>query len=171
MDIQSRVVIGGYWHGVGTVAGWDVLKWGGGLRLPEPGAHVHDPGDYGLAVYLTDCKPKAETYAVPLLDTKGYRALVQVQVELENALVFDWREGTAIDPEHPTNVQTDFFEALFGDPIHGSPEERRRVAEKWRDGMLARGYDGVVVLRRGESELAVYLPEKSIKGIHLEPGI
>lgn len=162
MDIQSRVVTGAFWHGMSEAA-WHVVSHGGGLRLPEPGEHKHDPGDYGLAVYFTDCKAKAKTYAARLVGDK--LALVLCRIELENAVVFDWREGSALDTKHPTNQQTDFFEKLYGDPIHGSPEDRRRVAETWRTRMLASGYDGVIVMRRDETELAVYRPEQSIKEI------
>lgn len=159
MDLQSRPVKGAYWHGVGTKAVWEILMAGGGLRLPEPNGHAHDPGDYGLGVYFTDSMARAKTYAARVGDRL---ALTWCKIELANALVFDWRTGSALDPAHPTNVQTEFFERLFGNPIHGTPEERRTAAEKWRVGMLARNYDGVIVLRPDESEVVVYCPEKSI---------
>jgi hypothetical protein len=167
MDLHSKVVIGTYWHGVATEAAWLVLSHGGGLRLPAPGEHAHDPGDYGLAVYLTDVKARAKSYATRV---GGKLTLLECRVHLENALVFDWREGSALDPKHPMNVQTDFFERLYGDPIHGSPEDRRRVAEKWRARLIDRGYDGVIVVRRDETEVAVYCPETSISEIRVDGG-
>lgn len=165
MDIQSRVVRGEFWHGVGTEAAWRVLMHGGGLRLPEANEHAHDPGDYGLAVYFTDLKARALPYAARV---GGRPALVRCKIELENALIFDWRSGSPLDPKHPTNVQTEFFEALYGNPVRGVPEARRAAAERWREMMLARCYDGVIVLRPEESEVAVYCPEKSIVQIRCD---
>ena len=126
MDIQSRVVRGEFWHGVGTEAAWRVLMHGGGLRLPEANEHAHDPGDYGLAVYFTDLKARALPYAARV---GGRPALVRCKIELENALIFDWRSGSPLDPKHPTNVQTEFFEALYGNPVRGVPEARHGLAD------------------------------------------
>lgn len=167
MDLNSKVVIGRFWHGVATEASWLVLSHGGGLRLPAPCGHAHDPGDYGLAVYLTDCKAKAKSYATRV---GGKLTLVQCRVHLENAVVFDWRAGSALDPKHPMNVLTAFFEKLYGDPIHGTPEDRRRVAQTWRTRLIDRGYDGVIVMRRDETEIAVYCPETCISEMICDGG-
>ena len=163
MDLHSKIVTGTFWHGLGTEAAWLAVSSGGALRLPEPGAHAHDPGDYGLGVYLTDSQVRAATYAARV---KGrVAAVVKCRVELENAVIFDWRTGSGLDRSHPTNVLTEFFEKLYGNPVRGTPEDRRAAAERWRDGMLARCYDGVIVMRAGETEVVVYCPEKSIRVI------
>jgi hypothetical protein len=165
MDLDSRIVNGWFWHGVGTEAGWKVLMNGGGLRLPEPNGHAHDPGDYGHAVYFTNSKARARPYAARI---DGWLALIKCEIALENALIFDWRKGSALDPKHPTNEQTEFFERLCGNPVHGTPEERRTAAVRWREYLLERGYDGVIVLRPEENEVAVYRPEQSIKSIRFD---
>ncbi|MGH8898797.1 MAG: hypothetical protein ACRDZ4_17690, partial [Egibacteraceae bacterium] len=140
------------------------VRAGGPLRLPD--RHAHDPGDYGLAVYLTSVPERARTYA---LRAETGHTLVQVDIELTNALFLDWRKGSALDPKHPGNEVLDFFTARWGNPVRGTPEERRVVAIRWRENLLARGYDGFVVERQGEVELAVYLPEVAIKKLTLKP--
>lgn len=169
MDLKSKPVAGTFWHGVGRPEGWAALLRGESLRLPELGQHAHDPGDYGLAVYLTNQRGRARNYAGRY---EGLLAMVRVEVELTNAISLDWRTGRALDPKHPCNQVIDLFTRRWGCPIQGTPERRHEAARRWRAGLIERGYDGWVVERaEGETELALYYPDTAIKVMYLDPDL
>lgn len=151
------------WHGIGTREVWERLKSGYPLAIPD--RYAHDPGDFGRALYFTDSKERAMTYAVRLNDSVP---LLQARVYLKNPLVIDWRGMSPLDADHPANRILAELEKRFGNPVRGAPEARELAARRWREGLMEDGYDGVISIQPRETEVAVYDPKKSVTGLVLQ---
>lgn len=151
------------WHGVGSGESWKRISSGEGLKLPSQHghAHAHDIGDWGHGVYFTDSLIRARIYARPFPD--GTVPLVQALVSLDNAILINWRVGTAMDPKHPAYPMVNKLRDLFGDTLHGGDAARARAAVEWRTGLLASGVDGIVLIHLHDTEVVVYDPGRSIK--------
>ncbi len=146
------------WHGVGSLAAWQSICAGEGLRLPT--AHAHDVGDYGRGVYFTTSLVRAKIYSKRL---NGHYPIVRAYIRLRNALVLDWSRGQAMHPEYPAFQTVEAIRKAYGDPLHGTDESRARASARWRVGLMASGIDGIVALHGDDIEVVVYDPEESIR--------
>ena len=155
------------WHGVGSLAAWEKICAGEGLRLPS--VHAHDVGDYGYGVYLTDNEIRARTYSHITLDRKAL--LVKALVHLDLALIINWRgKELAFSKKHPAWPLMNALTATFGDPVRGGHEARTKAAQAWRHGLLARGLDGIVIVHSHDTEVVVFDPKKSLRSYRCKQG-
>lgn len=150
------------WHGVATPESWRRICKGDGLKLPTPGQHAHDVGDYGLAVYLSTSLSRAKVYAHRV---EGGWAVVRARVELERAILMNWREGAPRMAQFEGAAWDTINELsrLYGDPVRGTDDARLTAARRWRSELLKQGIEGIVAVHDHDTEAAVYAPERSIK--------
>jgi len=146
------------WHGVGGAEAWRTICDGEGLRLPK--VHAHDVGDYGRAVYFTSSLVRAKIYSKRL---NGHYPIVRAYVRLKNALVLDWSKGQAMHPESPAFQIVDWLRKNYGDPLHGTDQQRKDATIRWRYELMGKGIDGIVALHSQDIEVAVYDPDEGIR--------
>jgi|GEM_PF-4200718 len=137
-------------------------------KIPKEGfsleaERVSDPGDFGWGIYLTGMPARAKPY--------GGVNVLRVEVDFNNPLIFrsvseayKWR-----DP----------FVEKYGDTLHGigntwkeKLKSKAKIAKKWREELLKRGYDGIIIydekIRNGEPYEAIAFKPENIKVISKE---
>lgn len=158
------------------------IRNGGRLEIVDD--YHSDPGDMGQAVYLTDMLHEARMYGPDV---------IRAHVVMNRALFLDFRADKAA-----ARAWYNEHEMLWGSPIHGNyrrlvelsrndltPEEEREARDlrrnksrdridasrRWREEMLADGYDGIVTRGWDFGEVAaVYEPETAIVAYQVWPG-